>query len=210
MGQILSFRRSTIYFQRAGPSNTTLVIEAVRERLGHGDVKLVLVPSTTGRTAKLFSSELREAAEVKAISEEAAVTACRLIARSNQGLMGSLISSRLEEGLAIAHQRLRREAFDITFLPFCGEAWSAVKEILYSFGHGMKVAMEISVVSVEIGKVNPYTQVIATGGVEGGVDTAIIARTSKQEDAFGTNPDKRLTVQEIIALPIKKFGAREH
>jgi hypothetical protein len=205
----LSFKRNTLYFETAGPSNSTLVLEAVRERLGHGDVKLVLVPSTTGKTAKLFSNELGDNAEVKAISEEAAVTACKLISQSNQGLMGRLIGSRLEEGIDIAQKRLRREAFDITFLPFCGESWSAVKEILYSFGHGMKVAMEISVVAVEIGKVDPYTRVIAVGGIEGGVDTAIIVSTSKQEEAFGNNPDKRLTVEEIIAMPIKKNLMRQ-
>jgi hypothetical protein len=206
----LSFRRNTLYFETAGPPNTTLVLEAVRERLVQDDVKLVIVPSTTGKTAKLFSNELGDTAEVKAISEEAAVTACKLIAQSNQGLMGSLIRSRLEEGLDIAHKRSRREVFDMTFLPFCGEAWNVVKEILYSFGHGMKVAMQISVVSVEIGKVSPYTRVIAVGGNEGGVDTAIIARTSKQEEAFGKNPDKRLTVEEIIAMPIKKFSTQEY
>ena len=210
MGQILSFKRSIIYLEKAGPSNTALIIEAVRERLAFGDVQIVLVPSTTGKTAKLFSNELSQTAEVQTISEEAAVTACKLISQSNQGLMGRLIGSRLEEGLDIAHKRLRREAFDITFLPFCGESWSVVKEILYSFGHGMKVAMEISVVSVEIGKVNPYSRVIAVGGLEGGVDTAIIVSTSKQEEAFGTNPCKRLIVEEIIAMPIKKFSAREN
>lgn len=195
-------RRSISYFEIPGPSNTVPVLEAVKERLG--DVNVVVVPVTTGRTAKLFSHELKGKAEIVTVSEEEAVRACRRISLSSQGLQNKFIRERLEEALKIVDKRLRREAFDITFLPFCGEAWNAIRETLYAFGQGMKVAIEISVAAVEVGKIQPYTKVIAVGGTEGGVDTAIIARTSTQSEAFGEEPEKRLSVQEIIAMPVEK------
>lgn len=68
----------------------------------------------------------------------------------------------------------------------------------------MKDAVEISVICVEINKLRPYTRVIAVGGTEEGADTAIVARTSTQREAFGREPSKRLTVQEVIAMPIEK------
>ena len=93
----------------------------------------------------------------------------------------------------------------MTFLPFCGETWNAVRETLYAFGQGMKVAIEISVAAVEAGKVKPYTIIIATGGTGEGVDTAIVTRTSPQSEAFSKKDEKRLSIQEIIAMPKEKW-----
>ncbi len=155
-------RRAISYFERPGRSNTVSVLEAVRQRLG--DVKIVVVTVTTGRTAELFSNELKGKAEIVTVSEKEAAYACRRIALSDQGLRSRLVRERLEEALEIVNKRLRREAFDISFLPFCGEAWDAVREILFAFGQGMKVAIEISVAAIEVGKIEPYTKVIAVGG----------------------------------------------
>ncbi|MEM3501324.1 MAG: hypothetical protein QXI59_03190 [Candidatus Bathyarchaeia archaeon] len=201
----MNLRRTVLYFERAGSSNTVSVIEAVEERLSLRDTRLVIVPMTTGRTAQLFSERLKEKAEVIPISEDDAISACKRIAQSDKGLLGSIVRSRLEEASESAYRRVRREIFDMTFLPFCGEVWTAVKETLYSFGQGMKVAIEISVAAVETGKVKPYTKVIAVGGTGEGVDTAIVSRTSTQREAFSESPEKRLIVQEIIAMPTQKY-----
>jgi hypothetical protein len=99
---------------------------------------------------------------------------------------------------------VERFFFDLTFLPFCGETWEAVKEVLYAFGQGMKVAIEVSVAAVETGKIKPFNRVIAVGGEEGGVDTAVVIRTSPKSEAFTGNYDRRLIVEEIVCMPISK------
>jgi hypothetical protein len=143
--------------------------------------------------------------EIITVSEDEALSTCKHIVQSDQGLLGRLLRSRLDESSAATEKKLRREAFDMTFLPFCGETWNAVRETLYAFGQGMKVAIEISVAAVEIEKVKPYTKIIATGGTGEGVDTAIVTRTSPQNDAFSKKSKKRLSIQEIIAMPIEKW-----
>lgn len=45
--------KHTVYFE-AGPSNTDAVMEAVKERVQHRDIKAVVVPVTTGKTVALF------------------------------------------------------------------------------------------------------------------------------------------------------------
>ena len=193
------------YFERPGPLNTGLVIEAVEERLKLGDLETVVIPVTTGRTAELFSNKLGDRANIITISEEEALSACKRIAVSEGGLLAKLVGRRLEEGSERAYRRLRRETFDLTFLPFCGEAWNLIVEPLFAFGQGVKVAVEVSVAAVEVGKVEPYARVIAVGGTGEGADTAMVVRTSTQREAFGKKPEKRLTIQEILAMPIEKW-----
>jgi hypothetical protein len=198
--------RSVLYFEKPGPLNTVAVIDAVKGRLVLGDLNTVIVPFTTGKTAEMFSFRLKDVAKVVPISEVDAISACKRIAYSDKSPLGSLVRSRLEEVSDIERRKLHREVFDMTFLPFCGDAWTAVRETLYAFGHGMKVAIEISVASVETSKVKAQTRVIAVGGTEEGVDTAIVTKTAAQQEAFGKETEKRLVVQEIIAMPIQKCG----
>ncbi|MEM3607608.1 MAG: hypothetical protein QW238_01915 [Candidatus Bathyarchaeia archaeon] len=201
-----SMRKGEIlYFERPGLQNTELVLEAVEERLKLGDLRVVVVPVTTGRTAELFSNGLGGRADVVTISEEEAASACRRIAASEEGLLAKLVRDRLEEASMRAHRRILREAFDLTFLPFCGEDWRLVAEPLYAFGQGAKVAVEVSIAAVEVGKVKPYSRIVAVGGTGEGVDTAMVVKTSTQREAFGRRPEKRLSIQEILALPIEKW-----
>ncbi|MEM2961196.1 MAG: hypothetical protein QXU67_06290 [Candidatus Bathyarchaeia archaeon] len=165
-----------------------------------------MVPVTTGKTLEMFTQELGDVAEIKAVSEDETLAACKRITYSNKGLLGTLIRSRLEEGTKIVDKRLRREIFDMTFLPFCGETWGALREVLYAFGQGMKVAVEVSVAAVEVAKVKPYSEVISIGGTGEGADTAIVTKVSPQSEAFGGAPKKRLSIHEIIAMPIEKWA----
>jgi hypothetical protein len=141
---------------------------------------------------------------VIAISETQATSACKRIAYSDEGLLKKLVRSRLE-GDSKPDYKDRREVFDMTLLPFCGDTWDVIKEILYSFGQGMKVAVEVSVAAVEVKKVEPFTKIIAVGGTGEGVDTAIVVQTSSQKEAFSKIPEKRLSILEILAMPIEKW-----
>ncbi|MEM2122825.1 MAG: hypothetical protein QXE79_04230 [Candidatus Bathyarchaeia archaeon] len=198
-------RREIFYFEAPGFMNTGLVVEAVEERLKLGDLRVVVIPVTTGRTAELFSSRLGGKADIVTISEDEAASACKRVVASEEGLLAKLVRGRLEEASERAYRRMRREAFDLTFLPFCGESWKLIVEPLYAFGQGVKVAVEVSVAAVEVGKVEPYSRVIAVGGTGEGADTAMVVKTSTQREAFGRRPEKRLSIQEILALPIEKW-----
>lgn len=200
-----TIKRSVIYFDQPGFINTNSVIEAIKERLKEGDIDSILVPLTTGKTAATFSKKIGTLAKIVTVSEVEAASACRRIASADQGLLGKLLRKRLEAVSEDTSKVLHREAFDLTFLPFCGESWNVVKEILYAFGQGMKVAIELSLAAVETSKVEKYKKVISVGGTGEGVDTAIVVRTAPQNEAFGKNPDLRLTIQEIIAMPISKW-----
>jgi len=196
--------RNILYFDKPGFQNTNPVIEAVKKRLKSGDLKYVIVPVTTGRTADQFIRELGKKVRVVTISEVEVAYACERIAETDQGMLGKLISKRLKKKSGKMDKSFR-DIVDITFLPFCKEAWNVAKEILYAFSQGMKVAIEVSLAAVEIKKVEPYTRVISVGGTGEGADTAIVVRLAPQKDAFGKDPNKRLAVEEILAIPTNKW-----
>jgi hypothetical protein len=196
-------KREVFFLEKPSPENTQSVIEAVKQRLTGGDIAGIIIPVTTGKTAEQFREKLFDE-RIVTVSEEEAVTTCKLKARNEGGLLGLLVNNRFIRIAEALEKKNNREVFDMAFLPFCGEKWEAVTEILYAFGQGMKVAIEVSVAAVEIGKVQPFSRVIAVGGNEGGVDTAIVVKTSPKEEAFSGNYERRLNIEEIICMPIQK------
>jgi hypothetical protein len=216
----MSVMKRTVYFEKAGPSNTDAVMQAVKERGQYGDIKAVVVPVTTGRTAALFSTGLKELSEVVAISEDDASSVAGQITNrmAGEGILDQLVEDRVldqvrsvlfrsYEEKAPGASISRRDAFDITLLPLSGKNWHVVRDILYAFGHGMKVAIQVSIVAVELSRISPYTKIISVGGRHHGADTAIVMRASSQREAFGEDHEKRLSVDEILAMPVEKsFG----
>jgi len=202
----MSAKREVIFFEKPGPKNTMSVINVVKDRLGLGDLGEVIVPVTTGKTARMFSERLGKLAEIKTISENELLSVYkeRSLKHTKGGFLDELIHERLRDFDRTISKRLRREIFDIALLPFFGEKWDAIKETLYIFGQGMKVAIEISIASVELGRTEPYVKVIAVGGTESGVDTAVVIRTAPQRQALGEDKGKRLIVEEVLCMPREK------
>lgn len=193
-----------LYFESPGFQNTDSIIEVTEERLRMNDINAVIVPMTTGRTFEKFVNKLGEEANIISISEDEVLKACKRISYPDKGALGKLIQNRLSKS-SENDINLRRDIFDITFLPLCGDSWELIAETLYIFGQGMKVAIEIAVAAVEIGKIDASKKVISVGGTGEGADTAVVLRTSTQKLSFTGKPEERLSIQEILAMPIEKW-----
>jgi hypothetical protein len=200
-------KRNVVYFETPGFVNTSSVVDAIRERINLGDVESVVVPVTTGRTAETFDSQLKDKIGIITISEEEVMLAFKNLTIPAQSSVEESESARrhLEDLPEELPDWLRRDTIDMSLLPFSGKTYGAVREILYAFGQGMKVAVEVSLAAVELGKVKPHIKIIAVGGTGEGADTAIVARTAVRNEAFGRDYEKRLSVQEILAMPIEKL-----
>ncbi len=189
------------YFDISSPSHTRNVISSVKERLTLGDINKIIVPVTTGKTLSEFK-EFIDAELIVPVSEDEAVSVCRLVINKNPGFFDKIINDRMED--ALNSVRGRRGVFDKVLLPFCGENVDAARETLYAFGHGMKVAIQISLVAVERGYITPGQRIITVGGLQGGVDTAVIVKAATPSQAFSAKQSGRLEVEEIICMPKKK------
>ncbi len=79
-----------------------------------------------------------------------------------------------------------------------------VRDTLCTLGPGFKVAVEVVLISVDEGLVGVGEEVIAIGGTDKGADTAILVKAASTEGIIGPDPNERLEIREIIALPLLK------
>lgn len=201
MGKVI--KREVYYFDEPGEENTQLVIEAVSWRLEAGGIKKVIVASTSGETATQFARSLKGKAELLCVSEAPY--------RREWGEEWPCIKQEFRQEL----ERLGVTIIDKAPYVFHNSVletahWSGafperlVKETLYCFGQGMKVAVEVVLIGVSCGYVTPYEDVISVGGSGKGADTAIMLRATYPACLFDKDPAKRLEIREIIAMPVGK------
>ena len=196
-------KRQVYYFEEPGEANTESVIEAVAERLEAGDIKKVVIASTSGETAAKFARSLKGKAELVCVSEAPF--------RQEWGEKWPCLKQKYRKEL----ERLGVAIIDHAPYVFHSSVldaarWSdafperLVKETLYCFGQGMKVAVEVALTGVSCGKLTPFEDVIGVGGSGKGADTAIVVRATYPACLFDKDPAKRLEIKEIIAMPIAK------
>ena len=196
-------KRQVYYFDEPGEENTKWVIEAVSQRLELGGVRTVIVASTSGETAVKFTRSIKGKAEMVCVSEapyqrEWGEEWPCLKQEFRQELEG-LGATIIDKAPYIFHNSVLEAARWPDAFPE-----RLVKETLYSFGQGMKVAVEVSLTGVSCGYVTPYEDVIGVGGSSKGADTAIVLRATYPASLFDKDSAKRLEIREIIAVPISK------
>jgi hypothetical protein len=196
-------KRQVYYFHEPGEENTQWVIEAVSKRLEAGGISKVIIASTSGKTAVEFVHSLKGKAELICVSE----APYRREWGERWPCLKQTFRRELEKlGVAIIDRApyvLHSSVLEAARWPNTSSE-RLVKETLYTFGQGMKVAVEIVLTAVSCGYVTPYEDVISVGGSSKGADTAIILRATYPASLFDKDPAKRLEIREIIAMPLAK------
>jgi hypothetical protein len=198
--------RPCVYFERPGKANTARVVEVVMERLNAGDITTVVVASTTGYTALKFA---------EALEARGGMPPVRLISIAEGALIRewgteypSLKAEDKQElerrGVVVADRvayLLHSSLLDYSEWKFPGPE-EMVRETLYAFGQGLKVAVEVALMAVACGFLEPFQKVIAVGGTSRGADTAIVARATYPNHFFSKEKEKRFVIYEILCKPL--------
>ena len=196
-------KKQIYYFDEPGEENTQWVIEAVSQRLIAGGISKIIVASTTGKTAAEFAHSFKGKAELVCVSE----SPYRREWGEQWPCLKQAIRRELEKlGVAMIDRApyvLHSSVLEAARWPNTSPE-RLVKETLYSFGQGMKVAVEVALTAVSCGYATPYEDVIGVGGSSKGADTAIVLRATYPASLFDKDPEKRLEIKEIIAMPISK------
>ena len=199
--------REDFYFDEPGERNTDYVVEAVKKRVSVTGVKHVVVASTSGKTAVRFAEALGNQVSLIAVSEPRYIKEWG----SSWPIMEKSYKKRLEElGVTV----LDRAPYVFHSSVLEGSKWSQatpemiLRETFYTLGQGFKVATEVVLTAVACGVLEPYQDVIGVGGTERGADTALILRATYPATVFSKDPDKRLEIREVIAMPRNKV--RKH
>ena len=196
-------KREVYFFPEPGEGNTELVVEAVARRVESGDVKTVLVASNSGLTAAKLGRALKGKAKVFCVTEAPS----RRESGNPWPTLEEGYRSELQElGVGVIEEAAF--AFHDTLLDESGwdmpSPGALVRETLYAFGQGLKVAVEVVLMAVDSGRIEPCQDVIGVGGSGEGADTAIVVRATYPTTVFARDSKKRLEVREIIAMPLAK------
>ncbi len=170
----MSVERKILYV-KPGAKGTGALIEAVSNRVMEDGISVVVVASNNGKTALSFAESLKEAAKVVSVTEFT---------------YGEDIKKSMKKmGIATV------EKADLPIQDRMG-----MREGLLMFGPGVKAALEVAAVAAEKGLVSG--KVIAVAGSKG-LDTALVVRPAPPSDFSSPDPDKRMSVLEVIALPLQ-------
>ncbi len=191
-----------LYFEKPGRHNTDKVVEVVRQRLAEGDIKTVVVASTTGYTALRFSEALQgqdgitliSIAETPLIREWGAEYPC-LKPETKQELerRGVIVADKIP-------YLLHSSVLDYSQWK-APSAEEILRETLYAFGQGLKVAVEVVLIAVASGFLEPFQDVIAVGGTSRGAHAAIVVRATCPNHVFSQDDAKRLKIREVLCKP---------
>jgi len=190
-GGLFTMEHKTWYFSQAGEENTGAVLGLAAVRARELGIRKVLVPSTTGRTA-LAAADALTGLHLIVITHEAG------FAQDGEQEFPLETRQTLEargiEVHTVTHafgglSRAMRNKFNTHVIG------DIVGNTLRIFGQGMKVAVEITLMAADCGAVRTDEPVIAMGGSDHGLDTAIVCKPVNAQRFFD------LKVEEILCKP---------
>ena len=195
--------RPCVYFEKPGRHNTDQVVQVVVQRLAAGDLDTVVVASTTGYTATRFADALQgrdgitliSVAETPLIREWGAEYPClKPEARQDLERRGVIVADKIP-------YLLHSSVLDYSQwkVPTPEEI---LRETLYAFGQGLKVAVEVVLIAVASGFLEPFQEVVAVGGTSRGADTAVVLNATFPNHVFSQDTAKRLKIREVLCKPL--------
>jgi uncharacterized protein len=181
------------YFEQAGPENTARTLELAARRASQLGTKHIIVASTTGATGlaavQALSSPDRNIVVVTHSTGFVAPNEQELTLENRRAIQdgGAQILTGLH-AFGSLNRAVRRKlgTYQIDEI---------VAFALRSFGQGVKVVCEITVMATDAGLVPAGEEVIAIGGTGQGADTAALILAANTQDFFD------LRVLELICKP---------
>ena len=185
---------STRYFDRPGKANLDDTLVAALQRAKALGVEHFVVASTTGRTG-LRTVEL--AREIGYAGQVVVVTNHAGFKEPGVQLMPAEAIQSLKDAGAIVHTATHAlsSAARSFRLKYGGiDMLETIAETLRLFGQGMKVCVELALMTADAGLVPVDRDIVTVGGSGGGADAAVVVRAANQNRLFD------LKVREVIAM----------
>ena len=180
-----------IYFGQAGASNTGRTLDLVRSRAGELGIRQVLVASTTGATGLKAALHLR-GLDVTVVTHSAGFAApnTQELTGENRAAIeaagGRILTCQHALGGVGRAVRRKLGTYQVDEI---------IAYALRTFGEGVKVAAEITLMAADAGLVRAGELVIAVAGTGRGADTAVLLRAANAQSFFD------LRFLELICMP---------
>ncbi len=184
-----------IYFDKRGPENTEMTLQAALERAEELGIEHVVVASGRGETARRLLSLAKDCSyggNVIVVSSHAGFF------KPGQAELQPQVREELErEGAKVFLGTHALSSVSRSFrLEWRGiDMLETIAESLRRFSHGIKTGIEISIMAADAGLIPVDRDVIAIAGKARGADSAIVLKPAHMNGFFD------LKVREIIAMP---------
>ena len=176
-----------VYFEKPGKENTGEVIRLVLHRAKLRNISRIVVASTRGNTAKLFSTAI-EGKDINLV-----VVPWQFGFKGDDHPFPQELVHELREKKHLVH--FGTMLFHTT--DFYGmNVPQAMANLLRVFGQGTKVCIEIIMMACDGGCIGIGEKVIAVAGSGSGADTAVLATAAPSTKIAA------LRIHEIICKPI--------
>jgi uncharacterized protein len=183
-----------VYFDKPGASNTDAVIDVAARRLQQGDLRHVVIASTTGATARQLCAALPEG------------DFNLVVVGSHTGFWGGDTQKMeaktrrffQEQGIPVflGSHALSGVARSVSSTFGGVSQVEIIAHTLRRFGgEGIKVAVEVAVMAADAGLIPTDDETLAIGGTSRGCDTAVVLQAAHQNNFF------ELEIREILAKP---------
>jgi hypothetical protein len=187
----MSFEEKTVYFAGAGEQNTDTLLETVKKYLEKGDIRYIVVASTTGQTGARAAETLKGYNVVVVThhfgSKEPGKNELqeefqrRILANRAKIFTGT-------HALSSAERAVRKDFGTL-------EPLELIANVLRLMGEGTKVCVEISLMAADAGLIPVDKDIVAIGGTGGGADTALRIQPANSSRFFD------LKIRQVLAKP---------
>ncbi len=185
-------KKTTLYFEKTGPENTEILLSAAKKRAKELGIKDIVVATTHGSTA--FQAQEAFGPSVNIV----AVTISEGFKDKGWTITESERKALEDRGIRVLTS-IHALGGDVgsAFTDKYGGGYTvrAVRDTLYRFGQGMKVAVEIVLMAADAGLIGMDGEVMAIAGTGDGADTCIVVKPAYPRKFFD------LEVREILAKP---------
>jgi len=183
----------TLVFEKAGKHNTDATLQIAKERALALGIKQVVVASSYGDTAR------RAQALLAPVGIQVIVVSICHSWEAEGWTMSADTKAELRELGVILHTGIHALGDDV------GSAFSdkyggrtpseIVRDTLYRFSQGMKVAVECVLMAADAGLLDMGQEVIGIAGTSNGADTAIVCKPAYPRTFHD------LEIREVLAKP---------
>lgn len=185
--------KTIVYFEKGGPENTALTLEAARKRAAELGIREIVVASTHGGTA-LKAAKVFKDLKVNLV----AVSICESYGEEGWTLKEGEKKKLMDNGVRVltSIHALGDGVANAFTEKFGGKSFEeVVQQTLYRFSQGMKVCVEIVLMAADAGLISMNKEVIAIGGTGGGCDTCIVVKPSYARKFLS------FEIREIVTKP---------
>jgi len=193
-----TLKKSITYFEKAGVQNTEETLKLAIDRAGELNIKDIVVASSYGDTAKKLLSLIEDRnldLNVVVVSYHQGFHDKDRITMSEE-----TINELTERGAKVFIGSHALSGVERAISNKFGGAYPVeiIAHTLRTFGHGLKVAYEITLMATDAGLIKTKNEVIAIGGRSRGADTAVVIKPANLNNFFS------IELREIICMPRDK------